>query len=536
MSESGTGAVVKILIVTKGYYPHGDANGAVVRNLADALTGMGHSLHVVGLSGERADTAVTRRRSEENADTAVTRRLAEEKADAVLTRRQGERITNLYVPEMRSRAQLMGNLKGHFVKTAWLIARRALAEGKRSAFRKYRELSVYPPYAKAYRRFFRDHLRQETYDLVLITLMPQDAVWAWQREGSPLPWAVYQLDTFWNRGTDTEEHLEERKAFERKMAEECAFVLTTPLIAEENARQWPELKGKWIPSEFPMVVRPEGIRKETDFVRERSSEAATKSSSGQNGRRELPFTEEENDVCDPRGQERQRNGMNGNPVHLVFAGALYPGLRPPEQVIQVVAAWRGAGLVRERASEAVPNSSSGWNGKRELTLTERTAREEAPREEMVCFDFYGSHQELIEASPDYDRARDWLALHGQVSSGEAAAAREAADFLINIDNTNPMQVPSKIFEYISTGKPIVNFVFDDASPILPYLADYPLCLTINLNRMEDGGREAAERLSAFVRENRGKRIPFEEIRERYRACTPEYVARQLVEAVPGARS
>ena len=75
---------MKILIVTKGYYPHGDATGAVVRNVTEALIAQGHSVHVAGLSGEKADTAVTERR--------------------------GERITNLYVPEMRSRAQLMRDL------------------------------------------------------------------------------------------------------------------------------------------------------------------------------------------------------------------------------------------------------------------------------------------------------------------------------------------------------------------------------------------------------------------------------------------
>ena len=218
---------MKILIVTKGYYPHGDATGAVVRNVTEALIAQGHSVHVAGLSGEKADTAVMERR--------------------------GERITNLYVPEMRSRAQLMRDLKKKPLRTGGLMVRRTLAEAERSLLRRYRELSVYPPYARAYRRFFREHLRKETYDLVLITLMPQDAVWAFQREKIRCPWAVYQLDTYWNRGTDTETNLEERKAFERRMAEECAFVLTTPLIAEANGKLWPELKDKWMPSEFPMV-------------------------------------------------------------------------------------------------------------------------------------------------------------------------------------------------------------------------------------------------------------------------------------------
>lgn len=426
----GIRSTVKILIVTKGYYPHGDATGAVVRNVTEALIAQGHSVHVAGLSGEKADTAVMERR--------------------------GERITNLYVPEMRSRAQLMRDLKKKPLRTGGLMVRRTLAEAERSLLRRYRELSVYPPYARAYRRFFREHLRKETYDLVLITLMPQDAVWAFQREKIRCPWAVYQLDTYWNRGTDTETNLEERKAFERRMAEECAFVLTTPLIAEANGKLWPDLKDKWIPSEFPMVREAGKISGEPVF----------------------------------------RDGR----THLVFAGALYPGLRPPEKAVRAIAAWK----------ELVEKEPAGGAG--------------------ICFDFYGGHQELVEAAPDYPGAKEWIALHGSVSSEEAARARETADFLINIDNTNPLQVPSKIFEYISTGKPVVNFVFDDRSPILPYLRDYPLCLTINLNRMREDGSDAAEKLAAFVQENRGKRLPFARIRECYLNCTPEYVAEQLVSA------
>ena len=63
------------------------------------------------------------------------------------------------------------------------------------------------------------------------------------------------------------------------------------------------------------------LKPETDFVRERVSEAATKSSSGQNGRRELTFKEETD-------------------------------------------------FVRERVSEAATKSSSGQNGRRELTFKE----------------------------------------------------------------------------------------------------------------------------------------------------------------------
>ena len=56
--------------------------------------------------------------------------------------------------------------------------------------------------------------------------------------------------------------------------------------------------------------------RETDFVRERSGEADTHSSSGQYGRRELAFAEEPDSVLDPRHRERLQNGHpdgNGEP-------------------------------------------------------------------------------------------------------------------------------------------------------------------------------------------------------------------------------
>jgi glycosyltransferase involved in cell wall biosynthesis len=54
----------------------------------------------------------------------------------------------------------------------------------------------------------------------------------------------------------------------------------------------------------------------------------------------------------------------------------------------------------------------------------------------------------------------------------------ASDFLVNIGNTVTNQVPSKLFEYMATGKPIIHFYSMDNDTCLPYLANYPLHISI----------------------------------------------------------
>ncbi len=118
-----------------------------------------------------------------------------------------------------------------------------------------------------------------------------------------------------------------------------------------------------------------------------------------------------------------------------------------------------------------------------------------------------------------------LQMVGVVAKDEAVAIVEDADILINIGNTVENQLPSKIFDYISTGKPMVNICKINHCPTLPYTQKYPLCIDL----LEEGGvtEEVAEKFSAFCQEAKGKRIAFEEIRETFLTSTPAYVAEQV---------
>lgn len=83
------------------------------------------------------------------------------------------------------------------------------------------------------------------------------------------------------------------------------------------------------------------------------------------------------------------------------------------------------------------------------------------------------------------------------------SAVQSANILINIGNTVPYQVPGKIFELMSTGKPIIHFSLGEADQAIKYLSRYPLCLIIDSNNIND---EIINRIELFCKENLDKRL------------------------------
>ena len=84
---------------------------------------------------------------------------------------------------------------------------------------------------------------------------------------------------------------------------------------------------------------------------------------------------------------------------------------------------------------------------------------------------------------------------GKVSYDQAVAYMASADFLVNIGNTLAYMVPSKIFEYMSFGKPMISTVKIPEDPCLPYLNLYEKALVLD----EQGTvSENAEKLRRFV--------------------------------------
>lgn len=83
------------------------------------------------------------------------------------------------------------------------------------------------------------------------------------------------------------------------------------------------------------------------------------------------------------------------------------------------------------------------------------------------------------------------------------------DILINIGNNCTNQAPSKMYELLSTGKPIINF-FHYKESQYELIEKYPL--GINIGR-ED--KDAVEKVKKFCIEMRGKRLQFSEVEKIY---------------------
>ncbi|MBQ3133430.1 MAG: hypothetical protein IJC17_04040 [Clostridia bacterium] len=94
---------------------------------------------------------------------------------------------------------------------------------------------------------------------------------------------------------------------------------------------------------------------------------------------------------------------------------------------------------------------------------------------------------------------------------------------MNIGNRAAEFLPSKTFEYIATGKPILHF--KNGGECCFRLKKYPLVLQLN---------QAESQLSeAFIRETAGRLLTYDEICEIYREHTKDAIKEQLLNALKG---
>ena len=89
-----------------------------------------------------------------------------------------------------------------------------------------------------------------------------------------------------------------------------------------------------------------------------------------------------------------------------------------------------------------------------------------------------------------------LFVHKNQPRAEAMRMLSEADFVINIGNTAPFQLPSKLVEYAAMGKHIINFSNCDRDSSTLFLKPYPGALSIR--QTESPAAFDVERLQAFI--------------------------------------
>ena len=102
---------------------------------------------------------------------------------------------------------------------------------------------------------------------------------------------------------------------------------------------------------------------------------------------------------------------------------------------------------------------------------------------------------------------------------------KSGEVLLNLGNANPNLVPSKIFEYMSMGKPIISTYCSDEDTSLVYLKNYPNVLLID-ERNEDYFA-VAEELKKFLLNCNLVKIDTDELEKIFFNNMPESVVQYL---------
>ncbi|MBO2602901.1 hypothetical protein I6M34_07200 [Shewanella algae] len=96
-----------------------------------------------------------------------------------------------------------------------------------------------------------------------------------------------------------------------------------------------------------------------------------------------------------------------------------------------------------------------------------------------------------------------------------------ADFIVTIGNKEVDIFPSKLFDCVSTGKPIIHFFQNSKDQYLSYLQKYPLSMSVDYNKCENA--ETLEAILKFLTDIKGERLPFNLVSRDFFDCTPGYV-------------
>lgn len=122
---------------------------------------------------------------------------------------------------------------------------------------------------------------------------------------------------------------------------------------------------------------------------------------------------------------------------------------------------------------------------------------------------------------------DRIHIYGRKSYEYAKGSMQRGDILLNLANDNSNQIPSKIFEYIATCKPIIN-VYRQSNDIgAMYLEKYPLAFNFNVNDFDQNIKE----FNSWFSKISDKSVSLEELRNIYSLSLTETVARNYYNMV-----
>lgn len=116
---------------------------------------------------------------------------------------------------------------------------------------------------------------------------------------------------------------------------------------------------------------------------------------------------------------------------------------------------------------------------------------------------------------------EFIFICDSVSLEKAFATMQQSDILLNISNSLDNQVPSKIFDYFSLGKPILNVQKIESCPSREYFDKYPLSYTFEDYKKCDDGMEN------FLRAFKGKTLEYQQVEKLFFDATTAYASKVI---------
>lgn len=123
-----------------------------------------------------------------------------------------------------------------------------------------------------------------------------------------------------------------------------------------------------------------------------------------------------------------------------------------------------------------------------------------------------------------------IIIYGKQPKEKVIDMTKRVDFLLNLSNTTPTQAPSKIIEYVSTGKPLINFYSIDNDRCVEILTNYQSSISLDERK---GTKQLLIEMESFIKNNQGLVVDSSELMESFSEYSPQYVADKIIGAIEG---
>lgn len=143
----------------------------------------------------------------------------------------------------------------------------------------------------------------------------------------------------------------------------------------------------------------------------------------------------------------------------------------------------------------------------------------AERINMVFFS-RGEKEQIEQAAKTF---RGTIVYHDYIPLSELHTMYRHVDYLLNVSHINANMVPSKIFEYMSYGKPIISTYVTDGDSAETFVSQYPEGLCVDLKMSND---ENVALLNSFLKKNHHN-VSFMEVSELFLDNTPERYFKEI---------